>query len=136
MERGSDKHSPRLDEALEGEVRSMLHAGHETREQEGQSSEPSGEDQPAVDLSPDAELAGGTPEGMTGADLGERAELASYLGKGIWPADSNALVEKAQSAQAPDRVVERLRDLPPGERFENMAAAWAALTGEVEDHRF
>lgn len=136
MERGSDKHSPRLDEALEGEVRGLVQSGHETRSEQWRSAEPSGDDQPDVDLDPEGTLAGGAPEGMTGDDLGERAELASYLGKEVWPADSKALVDKAQEGNAPDRVVERLRDLRPGERFDNLAAVWSALTGEVEDHRF
>lgn len=114
----------------------MVQSGHETRAEESASAEPSGEDQPDVAFSPDGSIAGGAPEGMTGNDLDERAEIAGYLGKQVWPADSKALVERAQSVNAPDHVVERLRDLPPGERFGNLAAVWSALTGEVEDHRF
>jgi len=79
MERGSDKHSPRLDDALDGEVRAMVQSGHETRAEESASAEPSGEDQPDVAFSPDGSIAGGAPEGMTGNDLDERAEIAGYL---------------------------------------------------------
>lgn len=69
MERGSDKHARRLDEALKGETAGLVSSGHDTHAEEWKSSEPSGEDQPAVSRSPNAVLTGGTPEGMTEADV-------------------------------------------------------------------
>ncbi len=57
----------------------MVQSGHETRAEESASAEPSGEDQPDVAFSPDGSIAGGAPEGMTGNDLDERAEIAGYL---------------------------------------------------------
>ena len=71
MERGSDKHSARMDDALEAETRGMMTAGRETRGEEWNSPEPSGEDQPDVDRVPDGTLAGGVPEGMTEGDVAE-----------------------------------------------------------------
>ncbi|MCU1592517.1 MAG: uncharacterized protein JWP11_3773 [Frankiales bacterium] len=136
MERGSDKHSARMDDALEAEVRGMMTAGRETRGQEWNSPEPSGEDQPDVDLAPDGTLAGGVPDGMTEQDIELRSEIASFLGKECWPCDAQALLLKAAEMNAPERVLNRLRDLAPGVAYENMQEVWSALHGGVEAHRF
>ena len=137
MERGSDKHSARMDDALEAEVRGMMTAGRETRAEEWNSAEPSGEDQPDVDLVPDGTLAGGVPDGMTEADIEERSEIAASLGKECWPADAEALLLKAAETNATERVLDRLRQLPAGRQFANMQEVWAELSGgHVETHRF
>ena len=136
MERGSDKHSARMDDALEAEVRGMVTAGRETRGEDWNSAEPSGEDQPDVDLAPDGTLVGGVPDGMTEQDVADRSELASYLGKECWPADGAALLHKAAEMNAPELVLNRLRELPAGRAFDNVQEVWAALQGGVEAHRF
>jgi hypothetical protein len=136
MERGSDKHGARMDDALGAEVRGMMTAGRETRGAEWNSPEPSGEDQPEVDLAPEGTLIGGVPEGMTEDDVALRSEIASYLGKECWPCDAEQLLFKAAEMNAPERVLNRLRDLPAGRQFANMQQAWTALQGGVEANRF
>ena len=136
MERGSDKHSARVDEALEHEVHGMLQAGRETRGQQWNTAEPSGEDQPDVDLAPDSTLAGGVPDGMTEADVEERAQIATYLGKEIWPAGSAVLTAKAREMGAPDAVLDQLGRLPQSAVFDNLQDVWQALQGGTEAHRF
>ena len=136
MDRGSDKHSARMDEALQAETRAMMTAGRETRGEEWNSPEPSGEDQPDVDRVPDGTLAGGVPEGMTERDVAERSEIASYLGKECWPADRLTLLAVAADSNAPEAVLSRLRELPDGPVFRNLQEAWAKLHGGVEAHRF
>jgi len=69
MERGSDKHSARMDDALDAEVRGMMTAGRETRGEAWNSAEPSGEDQPDVDRAPDSTLVGGVPVHLVGGGL-------------------------------------------------------------------
>ena len=136
MERGSDKHSPRLDEALEHEVSGMVRAGRDTHTEEWKSAEPSGEDQPEVDLSGNGDLHGGVPDGMTEGDVEERSRLAAYLGKEVWPATGEQLVAVARGRSAPDAVLARLGQLPPGRVFENLQEAWTELGGGVEQRRF
>jgi hypothetical protein len=136
MERGSDKHSARMDDALEAEVNLMMRAGRETRGEEWKSAEPSGEDQPDVDLAPDSTLVGGTPDGMTEADVTERSQIAAYLGKEVWPAGSQALIAKAEEMNAPDAVLAQLGRLPASAVFGNMQEVWQALQGGTEAHRF
>ncbi len=135
MERGSDKHSARMDDALQAEVDGLIRSGHDNRA-DWNSPEPSGEDQPDVDRVPDGTLAGGVPEGMTEDDVQARSELATYLGR-LWPATREELVRVATDNEAPDAVVARLHTLPLGQQFANLQEVWATLSGgHVEGHRF
>lgn len=79
---------------------------------------------------------GGTPEGMTPADVDARASIAQALGKEVWPADREALLQKAAAGGAPDEVIEQLGRLPAGEQFENVQDVAVALGIGVEQHRF
>lgn len=135
MQRGSDKHSARMDDAMDAEVSGLVRAGRDSRE-DWNSPEPSGEDQPDVDLAPNATLAGGVPEGMTPEDLERRSELAGYLGR-VWPATAEQLVAVATENSAPEAVLRPLQGLPPGASFENLQELWIAVAGGVaESHRF
>jgi hypothetical protein len=78
----------------------------------------------------------GTPTGMTGSDVDGRADLASYLGKEVWPADAKTLQAKAREANAPGHVQGRLASLPGDRQFENVSDVWQALHGGTEQQRF
>ena len=136
MQRGSDKHSARMDDALEGEVSGMMTAGRDTHAEEWKSAEPSGEDQPDVQRSADGDLHGGVPEGMSEDDVEARSRLAAYLGKEVWPATGEQLLEVARGRQAPDVVLDQLSQLPAGRVFENLQEAWSELGGGTEQTRF
>lgn len=135
MERGSNKHSARVDDALDHDVDGLMRSGHDNRA-DWNSPEPSGEDQPDVDLVPDGTLAGGVPDGMTEADVEARSELATYLGKSVYPAVSAVLIETAEGNAAPDSVITRLRALPAGREYVNVQDVWSTLRGGTEAHRF
>jgi len=68
--------------------------------------------------------------------LEERAVIASYLGKEVWPAASQALIAKAHELGAPDAVIEQLERLPQSAVFDNVQGVWQALQGGTEAHRF
>ena len=135
MERGSDTHSARMDDALKHDVEGLIRTGHDSRE-DWNSPEPSGEDQPDVDMVPDGTLAGGVPDGMTEQDVETRSEIAGYLGRSVWPAVGQRLLEVAEGNEAPDRILDLLRQLPAGREYANVQEAWAALQGGTEEHRF
>ena len=135
MERGSDKHSARMDDAMGAEVEGLIRTGHDNRA-DWNSPEPSGEDQPDVDLMPNGTLAGGVPDGMTEEDVEARSELATYLGKEVYPAVSAVLLETAEGNDAPDSVIARLRALPAGREYVNVQDVWSTLRGGTEAHRF
>ncbi len=135
MERGSDKHSARMDDALAAEVDGMVRAGHDSRA-DWNAPEPSGEDQPDVDRVPNGTMAGGVPEGMTEEDVERRSTLATYLGR-VWPATKAELIAVALENAAPDAVLAELERLPADWAFQNLQDAWAALSGgAVEQRRF
>jgi hypothetical protein len=136
MERGSSKHGPRLDEELEREVRGLVQADREVRQEEWKSSEPPGEDQPEVDRAPATTLTGGVPQGLTEADVEGRAELSAVLGMSIWPADVTMIRARAREVHAPDRTFELIDRLPDGRAWQNVAEVWEELTGHTERHRF
>lgn len=136
MERGSDKHGPRLDDTLAAETEGLQRAGRQTRAEEWRQSEPSAEGEPDVDRDPSGTLAGGTPPGMGRDDVERRAELASYLGKTVYPAVREMLIDRAIEAEAPDAVVATLKRLPSGREFTNINDVWRTLGGRVENERF
>ncbi|MFB9568793.1 hypothetical protein [Saccharopolyspora hordei] len=52
MTRGSDKHGPAKDDALEKEIEGELRGGHPTRADESLDAEPPADDDPATDTRP------------------------------------------------------------------------------------
>lgn len=134
MERGSDKHSPRVDEQLDHDTRSLTQgAPVESRVEEYREQEGPGEDQPT----PDARLTGGraTAGSLDLDDAETRADIARFLIPSVFPADREALLADAEANQAPEEVLERLRALPAGRAYENVQDVWSTLGGTVE-HRF
>jgi hypothetical protein len=124
LERGSDKHSPRVDEELEqgAPIESRV---EEYREQEGP-----GDDQPT----PAPRIT--EPTGSLDLDDAEaRSDIARYLDRGAFPADREGLVANARANHAPPVVLERLQALPDGRTYQALPDVWAALGGTVE-HRF
>jgi Protein of unknown function (DUF2795) len=134
LDRGSDKHSPRVDEELEQETLPLQQgAPVESRVEEHREQEGPGEGQPTAD----SRLAGGraTAASLDLDDAETRADIARFLTPSAFPADREALLADAEANQAPAEVLERLRALPGGRAYENVQDVWGALGGTVE-HRF
>jgi len=136
MERGSDKVNRRLDEELQHETQGLIRSGHSTHAEEWKDPEPSGEDQPDADLAPDGTLVGGTPPGMTADDVEGRAELASYIGKEAYPVVRAQVIDLVMENNAPDRVIDLVKNLPSDRQFQNINEIWIAVGGHVESERF
>jgi hypothetical protein len=136
VERGSDKHSPMVDDQLKHETEGLVRSGHSTHAEEWKDPEPSGEDQPDADRAPGSTMVGGTPQGMTADDVEGRAELATYLGKEIYPAVRAQLLDHVIGAGAPDRVVAVVRGLPSDREFTNVNDVWESTGGSTEQTRF
>jgi hypothetical protein len=84
---------------------------------------------------PNAGPVGGTPDGMTALDVERRSELATYIGKDVYPVSTDQLIDLLIERKAPNRVVDALRTLPTGRPFANLQEVWASLGGGVEQHR-
>lgn len=132
MERGSDKHGSRLDDALAHDTQSIVQgAGGEARADEGREQEGPGDGEPT----PDARLAGGrlTGDGTrpTDDELEARSELARHLDPSVFPADGPTLAANAEGKHAPGWILDALRSLPDG-RYPTTESVWEALGGTVE----
>jgi hypothetical protein len=109
LDRGSSKHGRHLDDEMAREVENELRGGlAPSRLEEWREPEPAGDDQP--------ELAW-APLGHEGKDTGDdrdpdyrdqRARIASYLPRGIFPADSEKLVATVSEKNAPEDVISML----------------------------
>ena len=134
MERGSDKHSPRIDDSLEHDTRPLTNGSpSEARADEGRHQEGAADDEPTTDALLSGDL---HPEQSNDALLDHdeaeaRSRLAAHLRPSIWPADREALVACAEELNAPPDLLAQLRSLPDG-TFTHTEAVWEALGGKVE----
>ena len=130
MERETDKHNPRVDDAMAHDVDSLLHgSAEESRSQEARLQE-----YPAV--GPGRRFDEPRPGvGVSDAEIDARAELSRHVAAASFPATKDELLAAAAESHAPDDVVESLQGLPEHEEFGNLQAVWQALGGNVEAHR-
>ncbi|HVF74742.1 MAG TPA: DUF2795 domain-containing protein [Acidimicrobiales bacterium] len=135
MERTTDKHSARVDDAMEHEVQSLVDGrGGESRSQESRMAEPVAEGE--VEINPGARHDDHDDQGIgvSRVTADDRADLARFVASAHWPATREDLLEAADGDHATDRIMETLGRLPHGsEAYENLQAVWKALGGEVED---
>ena len=137
MERGSDKHSPRVDEQLAHEVDGMMRAERPTHAEEWKEPEPAGEDQPDPGLLGEPEeRRPGAPVGMTADDVQLRADLAAHLTRAAFPTDESGLLGHLVDGNAPDRLRDLVRRLPSGRVYQSVGEVWTALGYPEEEHRF
>ena len=135
MERGSDKHSPRIDDSLEHDTRSLTHGSpSEARADEGRHQEGAADDEPTTDALLTGDIHPGQAidgDALSHDELEARSRIASYLRPSIWPADREGVVACAEEMHAPADVLSRLAELPDG-TFTHTEAVWEALGGKVE----
>jgi Protein of unknown function (DUF2795) len=136
MERGSDKHSPRVDDQLEREVEGTVRGTAGSRVEEWREAEPAGEDQPDVTLVPEGDYGTGAPQGMTSEEVEQRSRLGRYIGRSALPGDRAALRRSAEDLEAPDDVLAQLDRLPPDREFQTVSEVWAALGHANETQRW
>jgi hypothetical protein len=137
MERGSDKHSPRLDEELDREVEGMMRAERPTRAEEWKEPEPAGEDQPDPGrLGEPADRQPAPPPGMTNEEVELRSQLATHVHRTVFPTDVSGLLDALIDTEAPDTLRQLVRQLPTGRVYDTLADVLAALGLHQEDRRF
>jgi hypothetical protein len=136
MERVSSKHGPQLDDQMARETKGLIHGrGAGVRSQEWREAEPpaEGEPEPAWALEGYLDVAEG---GEIDADRRDwRAKIGSFLHKGVFPANRDALVAAAQAAGAPEDVLSALSGLPAESDYANARDLWGALGLRI-DERF
>ena len=121
MQRASDKHSPRVDEAMAHDTRSVVQGApveardREERLQEGGEAAESLAD-PA--LEEEARVA--------------RSEVARHLRPSAFPGDRDRLLAVAREEHASDAVLDLLALLPADVTFPNVEVVWETLGGQPE----
>jgi uncharacterized protein DUF2795 len=122
----SDKHGPRLDDALSSEAEPLERGGPESgRIEDHRMTEAPGTGRPPADPA---------AAGESGDDLGpmgvrSRSELARHLEPHVFPAAREELLASVRDRPGAEEVVQVLRRLPEGARFENVQDVWEALGG-------
>ncbi|MFI2436995.1 DUF2795 domain-containing protein [Streptomyces sp. NPDC018693] len=122
MQRGSDRLNVHRDDEMKHELKGLLRSGHPTRSEEWHDPEPAADDDPEIWGGPVAPAA-------ASADT-IRLELARTLGRGAFPAETNALVGDLRRHNAPDPLVEAVRALPAKTRWTNAREVAEALIRE------
>jgi hypothetical protein len=115
MERGSSKHSARVDEEMKQEVLGTVQGIAGGRAEEWKMAEPAGEDQPDATRTVEAETAN---------DL---SRFGRYIGRSAMPGDRDALRRSAETLDAPDDILDDLGTLPDNVVFHTVTEVWAAL---------
>jgi hypothetical protein len=137
MERQGNLHSPRVDDALEHEVESLVRgAPVEARVDEGRAMEDAGDGEPVpqslVGERSDAEAGDETSGALSHGELVARSELGSHLRPSIFPATRAAVLACAEEEHASTEVLGQLQALPDGE-YGNVQQVWEALGGAREE---
>jgi hypothetical protein len=127
MERGSSKHSARVDEQMSQEVQGTVQGIAGARAEEWKMAEPAGEDQPEPTTVTDGDYRSGAPVGVSSAEMEQFSRFGRYIGLSALPGDREALRHSAEVLLAPDDVLEDLDRLPSGVTYRTVAEIWAAL---------
>jgi hypothetical protein len=134
-QRGSDKHSPRVDEAIEHDLQPLLQGrGGDARAEPHFEQEDVGNDIGTAPAAPHPDVrADRAPadDRLTHEELEARSLLARSLEPSVFPARPAELVENARGQHAPGEVIAWLERLPEGQ-YDHLEAVWEALGGRVE----
>jgi hypothetical protein len=126
---------PRQDEQLAHETQGLVKGGHSTRAEEWRDPEPLDENTVTGQHDMVTGREGGTPAGMDPSDVEMRSDIARFLDARALPGDRESVLRSAEEHYAPDPVLDRLRSLPEGQRFENVQDVARAVGLGTEEGR-
>ena len=126
---------PRQDEQLAHETQGLVKGGHSTRAEEWRDPEPLDENTVTGQHDMVTGREGGTPSGMDASDVEMRSDIARFLDARALPGDRESVLRSAEEHYAPDPVLDLLRSLPEGQRFENVQDVARALGLGTEEGR-
>src|SRR4051795_2988113 len=128
MPRGSDKHSPRIDDSLEHDTRPLTQgAPMEARADEARLQEGAGDDEPTTDalLTGDLHPEQANESLLDHDEAEERSRLAASLRPSVFPADREALLQCAEELNAAPDILDKRSRLPDG-TFPHPESVWVA----------
>jgi hypothetical protein len=116
------------------EVEGYIRAGRDTRAEEWRSPEPPSDDVEELTEAGGARRAGlppgGWAAGMSPQDVEERSELARWLGRAVFPAGRDEVIDHLRAQHAPDAVIDSVLGAPSDALFGSSGELWRALHGE------
>ncbi|GID23770.1 hypothetical protein Aab01nite_73600 [Paractinoplanes abujensis] len=115
MDRGSNKHSARVDDELADEVRDLVQGVGGGRADETRVPESPADGEPVV-----------SPI-LGDAEANDISRFGRYIGRSALPGDRVKLRESAETLLAPDDVLADIDTLPDGREFRTVAEIWTAL---------
>ena len=128
MERGSSKHSPHLDEAMDREVRTHTRGGPAgSRAGEWRDPEAVDDEQPDASWLPEGPRPDGAPAPLTGEELEARSRLGQLVPRSVLPADRRALLRAMDRNRVPPELWARLERLPADQTVATGYEIWEAL---------
>jgi hypothetical protein len=110
-----------MDDEMAQEMRDAQGAPSDGPLEESLDTEPLGDDQP---IGVDTPLSESDPD-----DHDARSRFAGFLRRSIFPADARVLFAEARSNNAPDDVLDAVKELPAKTTYQNSSEVWAAITG-------
>lgn len=125
MERGSAKHSPRLDDGLGQEVAGLVTGHGDEGRQSFKAKETPGEEEAGMGYRPELD---DPDHRLTEAEIQQREDLARALVPSAFPARAAELLEVARRNSAPPTIIELL-DRAPDRQYGNVQDLWRALGG-------
>lgn len=138
MERGNAKHGPNRDDAMAHDVQGYVRSGRQTRVEEWRSPEPAADDLPELPDVGSWRTDGDLASGMSPLDVAERSELARWLGRAVFPAGRDEVIDHLRAQYAPDQVVAEVMTVSPDRQFGSSGQLWRAVrgAGHVEASRY
>lgn len=127
MERGSAKHSPRVDDELDHEVAPLTHGAPDESRTEPRLQEAGGDDDPGLAVRRDVGGSDGTV--LDDAVLDFRARLAASIPPSTFPANAAALQEAAREQNAAPDVLDALGAVSTDRVYEAFGELWDDLGG-------
>jgi hypothetical protein len=127
VQRDSNKHGQIVDDQLKQETEPLTRgAPVEPHVEEDREREPAADGEPFA--------ASVTSEGLAPDPISARVEISRQLGRSVFPATRDQLLEVADEHRAPAPVLDLLEQLPPDVEFHTVAEVWDALPVEpIED---
>jgi hypothetical protein len=123
MQRGSDRLNVHKDDEMKHELQGLLRSGRPTRSEEWHDPEPGAEDDPELATGPVP------PPGFGGGFHALRFELARYFGRTPFPAKRADLLRTLRERNAPDRLIDTVRELSGHATYRNVQDVVVALLG-------
>lgn len=126
-ERGSSKHSQRLDEEMAHEVEGEITGRPGGRAEQWREPEPPAEGEPGAEWAPPGHIAAPTGNDRDADYRDHRARIGTFVSLTEFPATGARVLAEARNHDAPEDVLDVLGRLNMGHRYASSQEIWKSL---------